>query len=599
MNYDEEWLLSNRNGSYASSSASFSNLRTYHGLYVKNMNAKFDRFVLLSKLFEELEFESKKVNIDTNYYRNVIYPEGYKHLQNFEVAPVPTFYYDLDDTKLVKRIIMDPDKDTVMIKYKFTGMLPKYFRLFPLLSFRNYHNTVKRDDRKIEFAEEQYAYKFLYENLYLRIAKIGNFKEDRQWYYNFQYIIDRERGCNYEEDLYLPGYIELENFGDTVTVTIYSDEAPGYAFEELEKRYLSSLSSINLKNEKIRKIVRDSTYFLTKDNIIAGYYWFAPWARDTFISLPGLVLIPKRYQLAKAILLNYTQNIKDGLIPKTLSEPDNYGTADSSLWYIYAVYKYYKYTQDLSLIKLVYPKMLEIIETYIKGNGYFETVDSLIKVKKPQLTWMDARIGDMIFTPRVGFPVEINALWYNALEIVRFMAKKMKIESPQYLDLLIPEVRERFKSKFVKNDVILDVADPDDYSIRPNFIFAFSLPYPVLDNFSNYLELVKSKLLTPFGLRTLIQDDKRYIGRYEGDQYHRDSAYHNGSVWPWLAGPYITASVNAGTDPDELLEYFKDLYSLPKIPEIFDGDEPHNPRGCMIQAWSYGELIRAFYEDLK
>jgi predicted glycogen debranching enzyme len=287
------------------------------------------------------------------------------------------------------------------------------------------------------------------------------------------------------------------------------------------------------------------------------------------------------------------------LIPKTLSEPDNYGTADSSLWYIYAVYKYYKYTQDLSLIKLVYPKMLEIIETYIKGNGYFETVDSLIKVKKPQLTWMDARIGDMIFTPRVGFPVEINALWYNALEIVRFMAKKMKIESPQYLDLLIPEVRERFKSKFVKNDVILDVADPDDYSIRPNFIFAFSLPYPVLDNFSNYLELVKSKLLTPFGLRTLIQDDKRYIGRYEGDQYHRDSAYHNGSVWPWLAGPYITASVNAGTDPDELLEYFKDLYSLPKIPEIFDGDEPHNPRGCMIQAWSYGELIRAFYEDLK
>ncbi|MEM0160392.1 MAG: amylo-alpha-1,6-glucosidase [Thermoplasmata archaeon] len=599
MNYDEEWLISNRNGSYASSSASFSNLRTYHGLYVKNMNAQFDRYVLLSKLFEELEFENKKINLDTNYYPDVIYPEGYKYLQNFEPAPIPTFYYDLEDTKLVKKIIIDPEKDIVMIKYKVTGKLPKYFRLFPLLAFRNYHNTMKRDDRKIEFAEEQLAYKFFSDNLFLKIAKIGSFKEDKLWYYNFQYIRDRERGCNYEDDLYLPGYIELENIEDTVTVSIYTDEAPDYTFEEVEKRYLSSLSSIRLKNENIRKIVRNSTYFLTRDNIIAGYYWFTPWARDTFISLPGLVLIPKRYQLAKEILLNYTQRIKNGLTPKTISEPDNYSTADSSLWYIYAVYKYYKYTQDLSIIKLVYPKILEIIESYRKGNAYFEMIDSLIKVKKPQLTWMDASIGDMIITPRVGYPVEINALWYNALEIVRFMAKKQKVEYPQYLDLLIPEVREKFKAKFVKDDIILDVAEPDDYSIRPNFIFAFSLPYPVLDNFSKYLELVKSKLLTPLGLRTLIQDDKRYIGTYEGDQYHRDSAYHNGSIWPWLAGPYITASVNAGTNPTELLEYFKELYSLSKIPELFDGDEPHKPRGCIIQAWSYGELIRAYYEDLK
>ncbi|MGC8497113.1 MAG: amylo-alpha-1,6-glucosidase [Thermoplasmata archaeon] len=600
MNFDEEWIISNRNGSYASSSTSLSNLRTYHGMYVKNMNASFDRYVLLSKLFEELEFENKKINLDTNHYPGVIYPEGYRYLQNFDSSQIPTFYYDLEETKLVKKIIIDPEKDIVMINYKFSGKLPEHFRLYPMLAFRNYHNTMRQNGRKFEYEEEHGAYKFFSDDLFLRIARIGTFKEDKLWYYNFQYIIDRERGCNYEEDLYLPGHIELENIGDTVTVSIYTDEAPDFSFEEVEKRYLSSLSSIRLKNENIRKLVRDSTYFLTRDNILAGYYWFAPWARDTFISLPGLVLIPKRYHLAKDILVNYTQKIKDGLMPKTLSESDNYSTADSSLWYLYALYKYYKYTQDLRMIKFAYPKMLEIIDSYMKGNEYLEmTDDYLIKVKKPQLTWMDARIGDVIFTPRTGFPVEINALWYNALEIVRFMAKKQKVEYPQYLDLMIPEVREKFKAKFVKNEMILDVAEPDDYSIRPNFIFAFSLPYPVLDNFSKYSKLVKSKLLTPFGLRTLIKDDKRYIGIYEGDQFHRDSAYHNGSIWPWLAGPYITASTNAGTDPAELLEYFKELYSLPKIPEIFDGDEPHKPRGCIMQAWSYGELIRAFYEDLK
>lgn len=599
MNYNEEWLISNRNGSYASSTVSFANLRTYHGLYIKNMNNQFDRSVLLSKLFEELEFENKKINLDTNYYKDVIYPDGYKYLQNFEMDPIPTFYYEFDDTKLVKKMIMDPDKDILMIKYKFTGKLPKYFKLYPLLTFRNYHKALKREDRNIEYAGEEFAYKFYSKDLYFKIGKIGNFIEDNLWYYNFQYIIDKERGSNYEEDLYLPGHIVLENITDSVVVSVFSDDEPSMNFEELEKKYFATLSPAHIKNEKIRDLIRNSTYFLTQDNIIAGYYWFGPWARDTFISLPGLVLIPKRYQLAKDILLNYTKNIKNGMIPKTMIEPDNYSTADSSLWYIYAVYKYYKYTQDLNLIKSVYPKIIEIIETYKNGNEYFEMEDFLIKVKKPQLTWMDAKTWDTVFTPRVGMPVEINALWYNALEISRFLAKKLKLDFPEDLKQIIPEIRENFQTKFMKDDIILDMAEPDDYSIRPNFIFAFSLPYPVLENFSKYIELIKSKLLTPYGLRSLIQDDKRYIGIYEGDQYHRDSAYHNGSIWPWLAGPYITASVKSGTDRKELLEYFKDLYSMSKLPEIFDGDEPHKPKGCIVQAWSYAELIRAYYEDLK
>jgi len=598
MNFDEEWLVSNRNGSYASSSVSFSNLRTYHGIYVKNMNDRYDRYVLLSKLFEEFEFEERKVSLDTNYYRDAVYPKGYTFLSNFEREPVPTFYYDTGETKIVKRVVIDPEEDVVAINYRVTGFKPKQLRLYPLTAFRNYHNVIRQSRREIKYEEEESAYKFSLDDLHFRISKIGTFKEDGLWYYNFRYPTDEARGSNHEEDLYLPGHFEIDRLDNEVTVSIYSDELPHLNFEEVEKRYVESLSSVRTGNRNVKGMVNESTKFLVRGNIIAGYYWFGPWARDAFISLPGILLVPKRYNEASTLIWNYAHMIRNGLVPKTITDPDNYDTADSSLWFIYAVYKYYQYTGDLDLVRLICPSLLDILDAYMKGNDLFGITDFLVLLKKPQLTWMDAKTGDTIFTPRMGSPVEINALWYNALESVKFMCSKLGSEFPENLESIIPNVKERFREKFLRGKVILDVADPDDYSIRPNSLFAFSLPYPLLDNFMDYRNNFE-ELLTPYGLMSLSRDDKRYVGRYEGDQFHRDSAYHNGSIWPWLAGPFITASVRGGADRKELLAYFKNLYSLRAIPEIFDGDAPHTPRGCIIQAWSYAELIRAYFEDLR
>lgn len=598
MNYDEEWLISNRNGSYASSSLSFSNLRTYHGIYVKNVSVNYDRYVLLSKLFEEFEYDGETVSLDTNNYRDAVYPQGYKLLSNFEPDPVPTFHYDVHGTKVVKKLAMDPENDVVMINYKFTGGTPKQFRLYPLTAFRDYHNVARQSHRTVTAELVGDAYKFSIDDLHFSIANIGTFKEDNLWYYNFRYPLDEARGSNSEEDLYLPGHFEISNPGKELTVSIYSDVPQNLSFAETEKRYVASVSSTLVRTGKIKEAVRESTKFLVRENIIAGYYWFGPWARDTFISLPGILLVPKRYDEAKAVILNYARMIKEGLVPKTITDPDNYGTGDSSLWFIYGVYKYYEYTKDLELVRQVYPRLLEILETYRKGTDLFGMEVYLIDLKKPQLTWMDARTGDTIFTPRMGKPVEVNALWYNALESVRFISQELGLVFPEQLETIIPEVKKTFHDKFVRGKHILDVADPDDYSIRPNILFAFSLPYPVLDNFSTYNKDF-DQLLTPYGLRSLTREDKRYIGKYDGDQYQRDSAYHNGSIWPWLTGPYITASVRGGADRKKLLSHFMKLYSLRQIPEIFDGDEPYNPRGCIIQAWSYAELIRAYFEDLK
>ncbi|MGC8562723.1 MAG: amylo-alpha-1,6-glucosidase [Thermoplasmata archaeon] len=597
MNYDEEWLISNRNGSYSSSSVSFSNLRTYHGIFVKNLNSRYDRFVLLSKLFEEFQIEGDTISLDSNYYRDVVYPHGYEFLTNFERSPFPTFNYDILGIKMEKRVAIDPYDDVVMISYKFNGK-PSQLRLYPLVAFRNYHTVVRQSDRKVAFEEEDNALKFSLDNISFRMSRVGAFKSDDLWYYNFRYPIDEERGSNHEEDLYLPGHFEIDDVPESITISIYSEEHQEHSFEEIEERYINSLSSVNVKNKRVMATVRESTKFITGNNIIAGYYWFGPWGRDTLISLTGLLLVPKRYGEARQVLLNYAGMINEGLIPKTVTEEGNYDTADSSLWFIYAIYKYFQYSKDADLVRLLYPKMLEIIGTYINGNDLFGMEDFLIRVKKPQLTWMDAKAGNTVFTPRTGKPVEINALWYNALQTVKSFALELNMNLPENIDAAIPETKKRFQEKFVKGHIILDVSEPDDYSIRPNSIFAFSLPFPVLDGFEKYKGIFDN-LLTPYGLRSLSSEDKRYNGTYEGDQYHRDSAYHNGSIWPWLAGPYITASVRAGGDRKELISYFKNLFSLQYIPEIFDGDPPYRPKGCIVQAWSYAELIRAYFEDLR
>ena len=593
MNYNEEWILTNMNGSYSSSSVSFANLRTYHGICVKRMGKDYERYVLLAKLFEELTLNGNKFSLDTNYYRGAVYPEGYRLLTGYDLDDVPAFRYRVDGLNITKSIVMDPKKDWLVIKYELDGELPSKFYLHPLLAFRNHHLALRQREMSLTIQGDDGIQEFRAENAYVKVQVDGRFVMDTKWYYNFQYPIDRDRGSNYEEDLFHPGYFELDGNRQSFEVKISCTEGMPEGFNRVRARMLMSRSSLS---GSLSEVVRKSTAFLTEDDIIAGFYWFGPWSRDTLISLPGLLLVTRRFRLAKRILEKYASMVRDGVLPAAIGYDDP--TIDSSLWLIYAIYKYYKYTNDRGTVKRLYPVIIDIISSYIRGNGVAELEGHLVRAKEPRLTWMDAKTGDKIFTPRIGLPVEVNALWYNALSTADFLASELGLKPNDTIKRFIPQVRDEFREKFVSGGRILDTADPDDPSLRPNLIFAFSLPFPVMEGFSSYAGPINEKLLTPYGLRSLSPDDPNYVGRYEGDQYHRDMAYHNGSVWPWLAGPYITASVRSGTSRNELLEKFRPLMSMRMIPEIFDGDEPHEPRGCIMQAWSYGELIRAHYEDL-
>jgi predicted glycogen debranching enzyme len=338
------------------------------------------------------------------------------------------------------------------------------------------------------------------------------------------------------------------------------------------------------------------------------------------IALPGLTLVTKRYNAARGILRAFAQHCDQGMIPNRFPDagdtPD-YNTVDATLWYFYAVDKYLKYTGDLDFIRdELWETLKDIIQWHIRGTRYNIKLDNdgLIAagVEGAQLTWMDAKIGDWVVTPRRGKPVEINALWYNALKVMETLAKKLSDanKASQYASLA-NWTKRSFNARFWNAEAgcLYDCINGEfrDASIRPNQIFAISLPHPVLDENrrQQVVEVVRRDLLTPYGLRSLSPEDSRYVGRYEGDSYQRDSAYHQGTVWGWLIGPFITAYVKVygkQAGAARFLEAFRGHLTeagIGSISEIFDGDAPHTPRGCIAQAWSVGEVLRAYVEDVK
>ncbi len=360
-----------------------------------------------------------------------------------------------------------------------------------------------------------------------------------------------------------------------------------------------------------------------KKSIIAGYHWFGDWGRDTMISLPGLTLVQGRFEDAREILLSFAQYISKGMIPNRFpdyGEMPEYNTVDASLWYIQAVYQYLRFAKDIKTIREdFYGVLKEIIEYYRKGTRYniHADADGLIYagVAGVQLTWMDAKVGDWVVTPRMGKAVEINALWYNALKIMSFLAREIDLssESKDYNNLA-QKVSASFNEAFWYDEgqYLYDYIDGDVRSsaIRPNQVFAVSLPYSMLSlkKKRDVVEIVKEHLLTPYGLRSLSPKDKDYIGRYCGNVYERDRAYHQGTVWAWLIGPYISAYTKAYAGNKDALSYIKGLFApfyehlfdagLGTVSEIFDGDPPHTPRGCISQAWSVAEILRAYFEHV-
>ena len=360
-----------------------------------------------------------------------------------------------------------------------------------------------------------------------------------------------------------------------------------------------------------------------KKSMIAGYPWFGDWGRDTMISLPGLTLVQGRFDDAREILLTFAQFVDKGMIPNRFpdyGETPEYNTVDASLWYINAVYQYLRFAKDLKTIRTdLYGVMKEIVEWYKKGTRYNIGMDSdgliYAGVEGIQLTWMDAKVCDWVVTPRIGKAVEINALWYNALKIMAFFAREMGLLSELAgYNALSQKVEKSFLDAFWFPDgqYLFDYIHDNvkDAAIRPNQIFAVSLTYSMLPlkKQRSVVDVVEKHLLTPYGLRSLSPHDKDYIGRYYGNQYERDRAYHQGTVWAWLIGPYLSAYTQAYAGAEGACAYIEGLFKpfyghlldagVGTVSEIFDGDAPHTPRGCIAQAWSVGEIVRAYFEHL-
>lgn len=492
------------------------------------------------------------------------------------------------------------------------------------------------------------------------------------WYKNMEYPKERERGLEAHEDHYCPFalHFDLNRGGDCYIVAStceyerfdvlelfhneigrrknihkgtydnnrgvssivsldFSDSLP-------EKRDLLEPLPLNTNNreegESIAKLIKsllavsDSFIVKREDNkksIIAGYHWFSDWGRDAMISLPGLTLVQGRFEDAKKILLSYAYYVSKGMIPNRFpdyGETPEYNTVDASLWYIHAAYQYLRFTKDFETIrKDLYDALKEIIGYYKKGTRYniHMDADHLIYAgaEGVQLTWMDAKVDNWVVTPRMGKAVEINALWHNALKIMAFFADKMGFhdEGGMY-NALAQKASQSFNSLFWfhEGQYLYDCINGEskDSAIRPNQIFAVSLPFSMLpfERQTNVVEVVRGHLFTPYGLRTLSPKDKNYIGCYAGGVYERDKAYHQGTVWPWLIGPYISAYRKVYAKGENTVDYVRGLFEpfyehlfeagLGTISEIFDGDPPHTPRGCISQAWSVAEILRVYYEHI-
>lgn len=632
-----EWLETNGLGGWAGSTISGAHSRRYHGLLVAATRPPVGRMVMLSKLDETIEIEGQRLEMTTNVYSGVVHPNGYRYLQNFTKDFFPVFTYEAAGVRLQKTIAAVNGENTTLILYEVSEASPAFtLELRPFMAGRDYHSLSHANEqitKNFAFEKDVFAarpYERLPE-LYLLIPD-ATFKAQPDWFYNFEYLVEKARGQDFQEDLFTPGVFKCRlKAGDKLGVIASTRNPTGRdafaLFAEEKERRKKLISEMPVVDDTTQALGLAADQFIVqRDNdlktIIAGYHWFTDWGRDTMIALPGLTLATGRFEDAKKIIHTFARSVSQGLLPNRFPdegvEPD-YNTVDATLWFFVSIYKYLKYTGDKEFLKIeLLPVLEDIIAWHDRGTRYNIHVDEdgLLYSGEPgvQLTWMDAKIGDWVVTPRIGKAVEINALWCNALAILSSLYNLVgqKASAKRSAQRTV-RTRDRFREVFwyEEGGYLYDVVDGErrDTSIRPNQIFALSLPYPLLEEqqASKVLETVTDKLYTPFGLRSLAPEDPHYRSVYSGNSSERDSAYHQGTVWGWLLGPWLTAMVRVkGQDGKSTAQrYFKEIKphlkdaGIGSISEIFDAEAPHAPRGCIAQAWSVAEILRAYIEDLQ
>ncbi len=604
-NYEQgtsrEWLVTNGLGGYASTTANGCNTRAYHGLLVAALQPPVDRKLLLSSLDEEVN----GIGLANHNYPGVIHPQGFRYLQEFWVDPIPRLIYQVGKIRIEKAISMVNGENTTIISYKIQNGQGRML-VFPLVHSRNFHAA---SDLPLIRQEPRDCGTILQSSTKLTLfSDRARYVPKATIYYNFEYEEEKRRGLAGRENLFSPGYFCLELSGDTnfaiVASTWRTSMLDWGAKEKDEKGRLQSLVA------PIPELARAADTFLVRRgsslSLIAGYHWFDDWGRDAMIALPGLLLTTGRFREAKSVLKSFAGSMIDGVLPNDLGAR-SYNTVDASLWFIRAVWSYYQNSGDLEFVRQLWPGLLEVVRRYSQPGKDFGSCEDGLIVSGPALTWMDARVGGRPVTPRAGKCCEINALWYYALDRMEILAEALKAPGGSGFSESREKVRQSY-NKFWNSETgcLYDVIGPNDASIRPNQIIGATFPDLLsLTKRKSILDVVTRDLLTPCGLRTLSPRDPRYVGRYEGDPRQRDEAYHQGTVWPWLMGPYIEAYISVNGRSDETRRKAEEILrpllvlnvgGIDTIPEIFDGDPAQRPGGCIAQAWSVAEVLRAWAE---
>jgi predicted glycogen debranching enzyme len=640
-----EWLVTNGIGGFASGTIAGSYTRRYHGLLIAALKPPLGRTVLVAAVDEIVRCDDEEFALATHHWGSgAISPQGYQLIESFFLdGSVPVWNFLLGKMRLEKRVWMRQGENTTYLQYTLDVESEAVeLDLKVLVNYRDFHSLTHAGDWQMSIDEAAHGVRVTaYEGavpFYLRC--LGADGEPRQvWYRDCSFPAERERGLDHREDqLFAAIFRARLEPGASITLVCSTNEAASLngaaarkanAANETALRRSWNRASRSLKPGKeppwLQQLVLAAGQFLVKrslpeepegNSVIAGYHWFGDWGRDTMIALPGLALAAGRFDVAQRILLAFSQYVDGGMLPNNF--PDSgaapaYNTMDASLWYFEAVRRYVKASSDVETQRGLFSVLNGMIDAHVKGTRYnihMDPEDGLLYGGEPgiQLTWMDAKIGEWVVTPRTGKPVEINALWINALETMADFARTLRLPGDRFLQLSAAARKSFGKFWNASRNCCYDVIDApgtgNDASLRPNQLLAVSLPVTPLssDQQKAVVDICAEQLLTPVGLRSLAPGERGYTGQYRGGPRERDAAYHQGTVWGWLLGPFALAHYRVYKDRQAALRFLESLgttidsYGLGTLGEIFDGDAPHQQRGCIAQAWTVGEVLRAWRE---
>jgi len=636
-----EWLVTNGIGGFASGAVARLLTRRYHGLLIAALKPPLGRTLLVAKLDEIAEYDGHKYALSSNRWAGgTLDPLGFHEIERFRMeGTTPVWTFALADAKLEKRIWMQSGANTTYVEYRVVRASgPLRLELKALVNYRDYHASTHAGDWRMNVEATENGLRvtaFDGATPFYLLSASASAVPAHDWYRNFDLAAERYRGLDDREDHLHAGTFQAKlGPGDSLTLVCSTEPVPALngraALETLlteEQALLDRWAAAqpSLAEEApvwVRQLVLAADQFIVRRplvdepdarSVIAGYHWFGDWGRDAMIALPGLTLATGRPEIARSILRTFSRFVNQGMLPNVFPDAGDrpeYNTVDATLWYFEALRQYFVATRDIEPLRELFPVLADIVDWHVRGTRYnihVDPADGLLYAGEPgvQLTWMDAKVGDWVVTPRIGKPIEVNALWLNALVTMVQFARALGRPTGAY-ESMVKRARAGFQRFWNEaNQYCFDVLDGpegNDASLRPNQIFAVSLPESplTLEQQCAVVDVCARNLLTSHGLRSLAPDDPRYVGHYGGGSHERDAAYHQGTVWGWLIGPFVLAHLRVYNDPAQAASFLEPMahhlkaHGLGSASEIFDGDAPFTPRGCIAQAWTVAEVLRAW-----